>query len=352
MRIGLIGTGRIGAFHAATLVGLPAVGSLVVHDTDERSARAVADRTGAEVAGDLDGLFGAGLDGVVIASSTATHADLILAAGRAGLPTFCEKPVAGGLAETDAVLAALAGSDVPLHVGFQRRFDAGHRELREAVASGRLGWTHTLRACTADPTPPPPSYVSGSGGIFRDCSVHDYDAVRWVTGREVVEVYATGANRGEDFFAAADDVDTGVSVLTLDDGTLAVCTATRYNGAGYDVRLEVCGSKGSLVAGLTERTPLVPAGGPARDTGTPYPGFMERFRDAYRAELAAFTEVVAGLRTSPCTGRDARAALAVAEAATRSRATGRPVRVVPAGTAGRPGGSPGEDSRTVRGPGK
>ncbi|GGU80433.1 oxidoreductase [Streptomyces litmocidini] len=337
MRIGLIGTGRIGAFHAATLVGLPAVSGIVVHDTDQRSARAIADRTGGEVAGDLDGLFGADLDGVVIASPTSTHAHLILAAHRAGLPTFCEKPVAGSLAETDAVLGALAGSDVPLHVGFQRRFDAGYQELREAVASGRLGWTHTLRACTADPTPPPPSYVPGSGGIFRDCSVHDYDIVRWVTGREVVEVYATGANRGEDFFAAADDVDTGVSVLTLDDGTLAVCTATRYNGAGYDVRLEVCGSKGSLVAGLTEHTPLTPAQSPARTAGTPYPGFMERFQDAYRAELTAFTELAAGLRTSPCTGHDARSALAVAEAATRSRLSGRPVRVetaVPAGSTG------------------
>jgi myo-inositol 2-dehydrogenase/D-chiro-inositol 1-dehydrogenase len=330
MRIGLIGTGRIGAFHATTLAGLAAVKGVVVHDADGRSARAVADRTGAEVADDLDGLLGAGLDGVVIAAPTFAHAELILRAQRAGLTAFCEKPVAGTLEETDKVLTALAGSTVPLHIGFQRRFDAGYRELREAVASGRLGWTHTLRACTADPTPPPPGYVPGSGGIFRDCSVHDYDAVRWVTGREVVAVYATGANRGEEYFADAGDVDTGVTVLTLDDGTLATCTATRYNGAGYDVRLEVCGSKGSLAAGLTAETPLVSAEGAPWPTGTPYPGFLERFRDAYRAELAAFTEVVAGTRPSPCTGDDARAALAIAEAATRSRTEGRPV-PVPAG---------------------
>jgi myo-inositol 2-dehydrogenase/D-chiro-inositol 1-dehydrogenase len=155
--------------------------------------------------------------------------------------------------------------------------------------------------------------------------VHDYDIIRWVTGREVTEVYATGGNRGDDFFAAAGDVDTGVSVLTLDDGTLAVCTATRYNGAGYDVRLEVCGSKGTLVAGLTDESPLTSAEGAEWPAGAPHPGFMERFRDAYRAELVAFTEVVAGVRPSPCTARDARAALAVADAATRSRAEGRPV---------------------------
>ncbi|WP_328460792.1 Gfo/Idh/MocA family protein [Streptomyces sp. NBC_00448] len=331
MRIGLIGTGRIGAFHAATLAGLPAVSGIVLHDADEHSARAVAETVGARFAGDIDGLLGAGLDGVVIAAPTAFHADLILAAQRAGLPTFCEKPVAGTLEETDAVLAAAADAPVPLQIGFQRRFDAGYLALREAITAGRLGWTHTLRACTSDPTPPHAGYIPGSGGIFRDCSVHDYDIVRWVTGREVTEVYATGANRGEDFFAAAGDVDTAVTLLTLDDGTLATCTATRYNGAGYDVRLEVCGSKGTLAAGLTDRTPVVSAEGADWPAGTPYGGFMERFQDAYRDELAAFTEVVAGTRPSPCTGDDARAALAVAEAATRSRELGRPVLMGAAG---------------------
>ncbi|WP_225849042.1 Gfo/Idh/MocA family oxidoreductase [Streptomyces sp. HPF1205] len=326
MRIGLIGTGRIGAFHAMTLAGLPPVAGVVVHDADGDRARAVADRIGGECAADLDGLLGANLDGVVITAPTAAHAELILAAQRAGLPTFCEKPVAASLEETDAVLAALDGSGVPVHIGFQRRFDAGYQALREAVASGRLGWTHTLRACTFDPAPPHPGYIAGSGGIFRDCAVHDYDIIRWVTGREVTEVYATGGNRGDDFFAAAGDVDTGVTVLTLDDGTLAVCTAGRYNGAGYDVRLEVCGSKGTLVAGLTEESPLASAEDAAWPGGTPYPGFMERFRDAYRAELTAFTEVVAGARPSPCTARDARAALAIADAASRSRAEGRPLR--------------------------
>jgi myo-inositol 2-dehydrogenase/D-chiro-inositol 1-dehydrogenase len=330
MRIGLIGTGRIGAFHAATLAALPAVTGMVVHDADERSARCVAERVGAEYAGDLDGLLGAGLDGVVVAAPTTFHAELIVAAQQAGLPTFCEKPVAGTLEETDTVLTALEKAAVPLQIGFQRRFDAGYQAVREAIAAGRLGWTHTLRACTADPAPPHPGYLPASGGIFRDCSVHDYDIIRWVTGREVTEVYATGANRGEDFFAAADDVDTAVTLLTLDDGTLASCTATRYNGAGYDVRLEACGSKGTLAAGLTDQAPLTSADGASWPAGTPYGGFMERFQDAYRAELTAFAEVVAGTRSSPCTGQDARAALVIAEAATRSRKEGRPIRLAQA----------------------
>ncbi len=327
MRIGLIGAGRIGAFHAETLVALPAVRSLVVADADQRQARAVAEKLGAEHAGDVTTLLGSPLDGVVIAAPTTAHAQLIGAAARAGLPIFCEKPVAGTVAATRAVLADVAAYGVELHIGFQRRFDAGYLAVREAVRAGSLGWLHTLRACTCDPQPPHPAYLPTSGGIFRDCSVHDYDMVRWVTGQEVVEVYATGSNRGEDFFADADDVDTGVTVLTLTDGTLATCSATRYNGAGYDVRLEAAGSAGTLVAGLGEQTPLSSTEEPGWPAGAPYGGFLERFRAAYVAELTAFTEVAAGRLSSPCTGADALAALLVAEAADRSRRDNRPVRV-------------------------
>ncbi|MGA8113568.1 MAG: Gfo/Idh/MocA family oxidoreductase [Actinocatenispora sp.] len=327
MRIGLIGVGRIGAFHAETLVGLPMVTSVVLTDADPGRARAVADPLGAEHRPDVTTLLDASLDGVVIAAPTAAHAPLIGAAARAGLPTFCEKPVAGSSAETRAVLADVAAAGVELHIGFQRRFDAGFRAAREAVASGRLGWLHTMRACTCDPQPPHPDYLPSSGGIFRDCSVHDYDMVRWVSGQEVVTVYATGANRGDEFFAAADDVDTGVTVLTLADGTLATCSAARYNGAGYDVRLEVAGSAGTVVAGLTGQAALTSAEGAGWPPGVPYGGFLDRFRDAYVAELTAFTEVVAGQRVSPCTGADALAALLIADAAERSRRSGRPVTI-------------------------
>jgi myo-inositol 2-dehydrogenase / D-chiro-inositol 1-dehydrogenase len=325
MRIGLVGAGRIGAFHAETLTSLPVVDRVVLTDADQPRARAVADKVGAELAADLDDLLSRGVEGVVIAAPTFAHAELVTRAARAGVAVFCEKPVAPDVAGTRRVLAAVAAAGVALHVGFQRRFDAGYRAVREAIAAGRLGWLHTIRACTADPAPPPAAYIATSGGIFRDCSVHDYDAVRWVTGREVVEVYATGANRGEAFFTGAGDVDTAMSVLTLDDGTLAACAATRYNGAGYDVRLEACGSAGTLVAGLTDGVPLVSAEGAQWPAGRAYSGFMERFRAAYVAELAAFCEVAAGRAESPCTGAEALAALLVAEAADRSLRERRPV---------------------------
>lgn len=331
MRIGLIGTGRIGTFHAETLIGLPAVTRVVLHDAVERQAHDLAAKLGAEHAPDLDGLLGSGLDGIVIAAPTAAHADLVRAAAGAGVPVFCEKPIAGTLDGTRALLAELDGTGVPLQVGFQRRFDAGYTALRDAVAAGDLGWLHTIRACTADPAPPPAGYLPASGGIFRDCAVHDFDIVRWVTGREVVEVGATGSNRGDSCFTAAGDVDTAVTVLTLDDGTLVTCTATRYNGAGYDVRMEVAGSTGTLATGLDPHAPLrFTAGGPRPGTVS-HDGFLSRFRDAYVAELTAFTEVAAGTRPSPCTGDDALAALLIAEAADLSCRTGRPVRVEEAG---------------------
>lgn len=325
MRVGVIGAGRIGAFHAATLVDLPEVDEVVVTDRDQARAALVADRIGATTSDDV---LGADVDAAVIATPTPTHAELLVALARAGLPVFCEKPVASSVASTVAVLKEVEAAGTALQVGFQRRFDAGYQALREAVRAGRIGRLHGLRAVTADPAPPHSSYIPGSGGIFRDCSVHDFDAIRWVTGREIVEVYATGSNRGERFFADAGDVDTGVAVLTLDDGTLATAYATRYNGAGYDVRLEVSGVADTLVAGLDSWSPLISA---EPGVGSPpepaYDHFADRFDAAYRAELSAFVDVAAGLVGSPCTGDEALEVLLVAEAAELSRAERRPVRV-------------------------
>jgi myo-inositol 2-dehydrogenase/D-chiro-inositol 1-dehydrogenase len=335
MRVGLLGAGRIGALHAETLVGLTPVDALLIADADPARARQVATKVG-EPAVAMPGVaevLDAGVGAVVVAAPTFAHAELIGAAVRARVPVLCEKPVAPDVAGTRAVLDQVAVAGVPLQVGFQRRFDAGCLTVRAAARSGRLGWLHTIRSCTSDPAPPAASYLATSGGIFRDCGVHDFDAVRWVTGREVVSVFATGANRGADFFAAVDDVDTAVAVLTLDDGTLAVCTATRYNGAGYDVRLEVCGSEGSMVAGLDERSPLVTASGEPgwpvgqATVGLSYASFADRFRDAYVAQLRTFLDVADGRADNPCDGAEALEALLVAEAADRSWREARPVTV-------------------------
>jgi myo-inositol 2-dehydrogenase/D-chiro-inositol 1-dehydrogenase len=236
--------------------------------------------------------------------------------------------VAATLEETIELHNLAAASDVPVQVGFQRRFDAGYQRARRAVESGELGFIHTIRANTHDQSPPPASYIQTSGGIFRDCNVHDFDILRFVTGHEVTSVYATGANKGAGFFAEAGDVDTAGALLTLDDGTIVLVSSTRYNGGGHDVRMEVFGDKGTIAVGLDHSLAMRSA-----EEGVDFPrgprkwSFMERFRPAYEAELAAFADVARGVRPSPCTVRDALEAFRVAEACELSRAERRPVAI-------------------------
>ncbi|WP_306358609.1 MULTISPECIES: Gfo/Idh/MocA family oxidoreductase [unclassified Nocardia] len=326
LRIGLAGTGRIGTSHAETLKALPDVESVVVADVDTERARETARKLGVDFAPDIDTLLAADLAGLVITTATDSHPELILAAVERGLPVFCEKPIAADISGTLAVIERLTGSSVPVQIGFQRRFDAGYRAARAAVANGELGWLHTLRATTLDPTPPPAEYIPRSGGLFRDCGVHDFDIIRWVTGREITEVYAVGANRGEQFFVDAGDVDTAAVVLRMDDGAVATVSLTRYNGAGYDVRLELLGSVGNAIVGLDDRAPLhsVEPDFPASPLPA-YPGFMDRFRRAYTEELSAFVAVVDGTLANPCPPTEALEAFYVAEACELSRREQRPV---------------------------
>lgn len=326
MRIGVIGTGRIGTLHARTLSRHSGVGSLILTDADPERARQLAHRLGETAAPGVDEVFTWGVDAVVITAATSAHADLIARAARFGLPVFCEKPIALDLPGTLAALAEVEAAGTILQMGFQRRFDAGYAGARQAVRSGRLGRLHTVRALTCDQAPPPAEWLPLSGGLFRDTLIHDFDILRWVTGREVVHVYAAGSAAGPAMFRDAGDVDTGAALLTLDDGTLATATATRVNGSGYDVRMELAGERDTVVVGLDDRTPIAsvePTGPPAADK--PWPGFLERFGPAYEAELSAFVEVVRGERPNPCDGREALQALRIAEACEISRREHRPV---------------------------
>ncbi|MGY0070789.1 Gfo/Idh/MocA family protein [Streptomyces sp. QTS137] len=328
MRIGVIGTGRIGTIHAHTLSRHRDVGSLILTDADPARAQALAHRLGETAAPGVDEIHAWGVDALVITTTTSAHAELIGRAARSGLPVFCEKPIALDLAGTLQAVAEVEAAGTVLQMGFQRRFDPGYAGAREAVRSGRLGRLHTVRAMSSDPAPPPAGYLPQSGGLYRDTLIHDFDIVRWVTGREVVDVYAAGSDAGPAMFREADDVDTGAALLTLEGGTLAVLTATRMNGAGYDVRMELAGERDQIVVGLDDRTPIAstePTGPPAADK--PWTGFLERFGPAYEAELNGFVEVVRGERANPCDGREALQALRVAEACELSRRERRPVRL-------------------------
>lgn len=328
MRVGVAGAGRIGRLHSEVLGRLPEVDAVLVADLEVSRATAIAEELGVEAVGSPERLLKAGLDALVVAASADAHPALVLGAAGAGIPVFCEKPIALDVRESWQVVRSVEDSGAVVQVGFQRRFDPGFEAARQAVQGGEVGWLHTVWSVTLDPAPPAPEYVAGSGGLFRDCSVHDVDAVRWVTGREVVEAFAYGTNRGERFFAEHGDVDTGAALLTLDDGTLAVLGGTRYNGNGYDVRMELLGSARSLVVGLDERTPLASAQpGVAWPSGPPYTDFMDRFYGAYVAELQAFVRLASGEGENRCPPREALEAAYVAEACEVSRHEHRAVRV-------------------------
>ena len=329
LHVGVIGVGRIGAFHAQTLRALQGVSQLTIADADADRALEVARELDVKSTETPEALLEAGVDALVIATATPAHAGLLELAAAAGLPVFCEKPVALEVALLDDVLAEVRRAGILVQVGFQRRFDAGYRAAREAVAAGALGNLLVVRAATHDPAPPAEEYIASSGGIFRDLHIHDFDAVRYVTGEEIVEVYADGAVRETPWFASHGDVDVAVTMLRLAGGALGILSGTRRDPLGYDVRLEVFGTADSVVVGLDPRSPIrsLEPGAPQPDRGAGYANFMRRFEPAYRAELAAFADAVLRGGESPCTLDDARAALLVALAADRSRAERRPVSI-------------------------
>jgi myo-inositol 2-dehydrogenase/D-chiro-inositol 1-dehydrogenase len=325
MRVGLLGAGRIGALHAGVLSRDPGVDEILIGDADLQRAEEVAQEIGGE-AGRIEAVLDSGPDAVVIAASTPAHAPLIRVAIEAGIPAFCEKPIALGYEETAEVVREVEATGATLQIGFQRRFDAGYAEARRLIESGALGTIYSLRLATHDPEPPPEEYIPASGGIFRDLHIHDFDILRWLTGGEVEEVYATGSVRNFDFFAEHGDVDTSAALLRMRDGVVAVLTGGRHDPLGYDVRAEVFGSRDSVAVGVDRRTPLRSVEpGILLSEKTAYPNFQDRFLEAYRAEMEHFLSLIRDEADNPCTAGDALEALRIAMAADLSLAEHRPV---------------------------
>jgi len=328
MRIGVAGVGRIGTMHATHLASLDTVTEVVLHDPvagrAELAARTIDKARPAE---SLDDLLSEA-DGVLVATPTDTHPVLVHACLTARTPVLCEKPIAADLGEMTALVAEIEAGDTPVLVGFQRRFDPAVAELRRRIAAGELGPVYHVRATGFDANPPDLGYLPTSGGIFRDLLIHDLDAVPWLVGEPVVEVYAAGSVLVDRAFADADDVDNAVVLLRFAGGALAAIHGGRHDPLGYDHRIEVLGGKDSVAVGLDARTPLtsLEPGGPQAGPDA-YPGFPERFRRAYLNEMRVFTDVIAGRADNPSPARDSLVSLRLAEACERSRRTGEPVRM-------------------------
>jgi myo-inositol 2-dehydrogenase / D-chiro-inositol 1-dehydrogenase len=337
MKVALIGAGRIGRMHGSLLASRPDVDEVLVHDAVAATAAAVAAEIGGRPAARVDEALAAA-DAVVIAAPTNAHATLVRRAVEAGRPTFVEKPLAFDLGESEDLADLVERTGARVQVGFQRRFDPAYRQAADLVRSGRIGRLYVVRLIAHDDAPPPEAYIPTSGGLFRDSTIHDFDALRFVTGLEVEEVIAVGSVRVSEMFARYQDIDTVGAILTLTDGTLAVLSQTRHDPLGYDIRMELVGSSDAVSVGQGPRTPnrsLEPDAGP-RDTS--WDGFMSRFATAYRAELEAFLAFARGEIESPCTARDGLEAMRIAIAAGRSLEDGRPVRV--ADVTGRAGAAP------------
>jgi myo-inositol 2-dehydrogenase/D-chiro-inositol 1-dehydrogenase len=323
VRVGVIGVGRIGRMHADLLARrVPGATLAAVHDADPAAARAVGAPAFDAVADLL-----ADVDAVAICSTTETHADLIVAAAGAGRAIFCEKPISLELAEVDRALAAVDAAGVPFQIGFNRRFDPAHEAVRDAVVRGDVGTPQIVRISSRDPDPPSMEYVRGSGGIFLDMTIHDFDMARFVTGSEVVEVFARGAVHVDPAFGEAGDVDTALVTLVHENGCLTAIDNSRRAVYGYDQRVEVFGSRGMAAS----ENPLAHTGVVRTADGTSMPGlpyfFLERYVPSYVREWEAFVEAVRKGATPPVSGADARAPLVIGLAAQRSLRDGRPVRI-------------------------
>ncbi len=329
--VALLGIGRIGIMHARILAAHAMVERLVLADVDPERAAHAADELGCEsalVEQVLDHNNPLVLDGLVVATGTDTHADLLIASASIGLPVYCEKPIALNLEQALAAQRALEEAQLPHHIGFQRRFDTAYTRAKELLEAGELGELRRFHALTCDMTPPADRFIPGSGGVFLDCNVHDFDILRWVTGREVVEVYATGSARGSKAFAENNDFSDSVAILTFDDGTVGSVHSSRYNGQGYEVRLDLMGTKGSANVGLDNKVPFRSMeDGVEFPPEAPWDDFIARFLPCYERELDHFLRNTMFGLPSACTATDAVAALKIALACNKSRDEHRPVRV-------------------------
>ena len=323
VRIGLIGTGRIGQVHAVSIDADPDAALSWVADPFIDGARAVAERFGATATASAEELIGSGeVDAILIASPTPTHVDLIEASVRAGLPVLCEKPIDLDIARVDALRPLIAESDVPVALGFNRRFDPNHAAARARVAAGEIGDLEQLLIISRDPAAPPADYIGISGGIFRDMTIHDFDMARFFVN-DIVSVSATGTRTFDPGARQHGDFDTAVVTLTTRSGAIVTILNSRHSAVGYDQRIEAFGAAGMLQVGNPQSNTVVLSTSAAVESRPPYPEFfLERYAEAYAAELREFVRLVRGAASTSPTFEDGRAALILADAAQRSAETG------------------------------
>ncbi|PZE21660.1 inositol 2-dehydrogenase [Paenibacillus xerothermodurans] len=334
VKIGVIGAGRIGKIHIDNLLRLPQVEVAAIGDLfagPELLAWA-AQRGIHSVTQDASAVINhPDIAAIYICSSTDTHVPLITRAAQAGKHIFCEKPVSMDIAQTEEALQAVRRAGVQLQVGFNRRFDHNFKRVREHVLAGAIGEPHIVKITSRDPNPPHNDYIRASGGIFMDMMIHDFDIARYVCGSEVEEVYAQGGVLIDPVFAEHGDIDTAVVTLRFSNGALGVIDNSRRAVYGYDQRVEVFGTKGSVsIANDHPNTAeLSTAEGIVREK--PLYFFLERYSEAYMEETRIFVDCLVSGKPVPVDGGDGLQAERIASAAKLSHRLGRPVKLAEIG---------------------
>jgi myo-inositol 2-dehydrogenase/D-chiro-inositol 1-dehydrogenase len=330
MEIAVFGTGRIGRVHALNLAALTGVRVRYLIDPMATPARdGLAAELGARVVAPEVALADPQVAGVVIASSTDTHAQLLLDAVAAGKPVFCEKPISLDFATVTQVAAAVEASGLPVMLGFQRRYDPNFRAVRDRIAAGLSGRLEQLVMQTRDPAPPPVSYVRVSGGMLRDQAIHDFDQARYMTGEEIATVHAFGNCQIDPAIGGAGDIDSLLVTMLTTSGRMVSMINNRRGPLGYDQRLEAHCASEVLFIDNRPQTDIRIAGPAGALTAPPMDYFIARFEAAYRAEMVAFVEMLREGKTPLAGIRDGLEAQRLAEAALVAITTGQPVSLTP-----------------------
>jgi len=330
LNIGVIGTGRIGKVHIATLVqNVPRANVVAIADINLESANELAKKLGIKTVFNnyLDIIKNPGVEAVVICSPTDTHAKYIVEAARAGKHIFCEKPVDLSLEVIKDAIEVVNRAGVKFMIGFNRRFDPNFLKVRQMVTDGKIGVPHILKITSRDPNPPSAEYAASSGGMFMDMTIHDFDMARYIVGSEVTEVYARASVLVDPAIGKAGDVDTAIITLTFANGAIGVIDNSRKAVYGYDQRVEIFGSNGMVSAdnNYPENHRYFSSDGVHRSL--PLNFFMDRYLEAYANEMKIFCEAVLDNKPIPVSGDDGIMSVAVAFAAKKSHLENRPVKI-------------------------
>jgi myo-inositol 2-dehydrogenase/D-chiro-inositol 1-dehydrogenase len=330
VNVGVIGVGRIGRLHARNLkYQVPGTRLLAVADVFEKSAREVASQLEIPIAEkDYRALLeNKDIDAVVICSSTDTHAQIISEAAEAGKHIFCEKPIALDLYKIDQAIAAVKKFGVKLQVGFNRRFDPSFKKAKELVVKGAIGTPHLVRISSRDPEPPPISYVKVSGGIFLDMMIHDFDMARFLLSQEVSELMAVGSCLVDPAIGEAGDIDTAIVTLKYEGGAWGTIDNSRKAVYGYDQRIEIFGSEGCIMVGNPKPTEVTINSAKDTISDKPLYFFIERYQDAYLAEMEEFIKCIQENKEPSVGGFDGKISVQMGYAAKESLTTGSFVKV-------------------------